>query len=100
MGGSRGHWDIDIGEHAKAKRDLAARARRLAKGLLLKADRARLERHAEELERQATELERQAATANVPVTPSRTVVHVQQQEQQQQGSVVKATDLKDEKPKH
>jgi hypothetical protein len=85
---------MDIREQAKAKRELAARARSWAKGLSLKADRNRLERHAEELEREAAELERQTVT----VTPSRTVM-TQQQPQQQQEANPKPTDSKDENRK-
>jgi hypothetical protein len=87
---------MDVRDQAKAKRELAARARSWAKSLSLKADRNRLERHAEELEREAAELERQAATA-IPVTPSRTVMT--QQQQQQQETDPKPTDSKDENHK-
>jgi len=45
-----------------------------------------LKQLAEELEREAAELERQAAMAVVPVTPSRTVIQMQQQPQLQQDS--------------
>ncbi len=54
----------DTRGQAKEKRELAARARRWAKDLPLRADKDQLERVAEELEREAAELERQAA----PVT--------------------------------
>jgi hypothetical protein len=88
---------MDIGEQAKAKRELAARARRWAKSLSLNVDRERLEWHAEELEREAAELERRAATADGLVTRSRTVSQMQQQPQQQR--TAKATDSKDENTK-
>ncbi len=81
----------DIREQAKAKRDLAARTRRWANGLVSAADVERLKKHAEDLEREAAELERQAepevpaTPPQVPATPprSRTVMQMQQQQQQQ-----------------
>jgi hypothetical protein len=45
---------------AKVKRDMAARARRLAGTLVLDADRQRLLEYADELDREAEALERQA----------------------------------------
>jgi hypothetical protein len=74
---------MDNTEQAKAKRDLAARARRWARGLSQTAERQRLERHADELEREAAELERQAATAAFVPPRSRTVMQMQTQQQQQ-----------------
>ena len=48
-------------EQAKATRDLAGRARRLAAEMTNDAEKARLIRHAEELEAQAADLEQRAA---------------------------------------
>jgi hypothetical protein len=48
-------------DQAEACRDLAARARRLAKGLSLIAERDRVNNYATALDRQAGELEKQAA---------------------------------------
>jgi hypothetical protein len=82
-----------IGEQAKAKREQAARARRWAQTLSPYADRERLLRHAEALEKEASELERQAEAGT---TPSRTVVQMQQQPQQQREADPKGADPKDE----
>jgi hypothetical protein len=64
-------------------RDLARRARRMAAGLSQAADRARVNRYADELEKQAAELEARAAQGP-PIPPQPTVTHQQQQVQQQQ----------------
>jgi hypothetical protein len=85
----------DFGEQAKIKRELAARARRWAKDLSYTDDRKPLEHHAAELEKEAAELERRAAV----MAPSRPVVQMQQQTQQQRGSSPDATASKDDKPK-
>ena len=88
--------DPDLAEQAKTRRDLALRARRLAKGLG-PSDARRLEAYAEELEMEAAELERQASVGGVvPLRPWRTVV---QEQQQQQQSAPPETTSKDEKPK-
>ena len=87
---------MGIAEQAKAKRELAARARRWAQGLLLDEDKDRLMRHAEELDGEAAELERQVAAADAPVKPPSRTVMTQQQPQQQQATDPKATDSKDE----
>jgi hypothetical protein len=71
-------------KQAKAKRELAARARRWAKDLPLTADKDRLEQIAEDLEREAAELERQAATEAPVPPPSCTVIQMQWQSHQQQ----------------
>jgi hypothetical protein len=79
-------------------RELARRARRLAEGLTLEADRNRLLRHAEELETQAADLERTfEPVAPVPQVPE-AQVQVQQQQQQQQAEAPQAEQTED-KPK-
>ena len=93
-----GSVDMDIAEQAKAKRDMAAQARRWARGISLTEDKKQLERHAEELDREAAELERQAALMPA-APPSRTVMQMQTQQQQQQETDPKPEDSKDEKPK-
>src|ERR1700730_16017748 len=78
-------------EKARLNRDLAARARRLARGLTLLSDRERLHRHAEDLERQATEWDHEAThreKVTLPVAPAPGTVQVQQQQQQSQGSEI------------
>jgi len=74
---------VSISEQAKAKRELAVRARRLAQGLS-PADAKIIEHHADQLDREAAELERQAATAGPVAPPSRTVTQMQTQQQQQE----------------
>lgn len=74
---------MDSAEQAKAKREMAAQARRWARTLSLTDDKKQLERHAAELDKEAAELELQAR-ATVPVKPSRTVMTQQQPQQQQQ----------------
>jgi hypothetical protein len=73
----------DVRDRLLRTRDLARRARRLANGLTLDADRDRLLRHAAELEAQAAELERTFEQVG-PVPPVAQVVQVQVQQQQQQ----------------
>jgi hypothetical protein len=72
---------------ARAKRDEAARARRLAATFPLDVHRQPLLDHAEELERQAEALDRQAAPAAGP-----SLVEQQQVQQQQQQSEAAAGD--------
>jgi SH3-like domain-containing protein len=70
-------------EEVREKRDLARRARRMAEGLTLPGDRARLTQYAEELEKQASELE-QAADKQAAQTASPPLVTQEQQQVQQQ----------------
>jgi hypothetical protein len=56
-----------LGGQAQANRDLARRARRLAATLPDPAERARLQRYAEELDHQADRLEREATERRRPV---------------------------------
>jgi hypothetical protein len=65
----------------QAKREAAARARRLANTLLLDAQRLPLLRHAEELEREAEALEHQAVPAARPGLVEQRQVQQQQQQQ-------------------
>jgi len=59
----------------------------MAAGLPQAADRARVNRYADELEKQAAELEQEAARPAGPIVAvSAPVTHTQQQVQQQQGS--------------
>ena len=74
---------VDLDAEALTKRDLAARARRLARGLLAAEDRERLERLANELDDRAAELEAEAAALR-PIMPSAPLVTQQQQQVQQQ----------------
>lgn len=60
---------VELLEHAKTKRDTAARARRWADQLFAGTDRERLLQYATELDEQAADLERQAA--GEPASPSR-----------------------------
>jgi hypothetical protein len=78
---------IDPKKKSGDLRDLARRARRMAASLSQAADRARVNRHADELEKQAAELEQEAARPTGPtvIVPA-PVTHTQQQVQQQQGS--------------
>ena len=71
----------DLQKEARDKRDLAARARRLALTQLNKADQERLNRYADEMEQLADELEAQAAAQHPNPAP---VVTYQQQQVQQQ----------------
>jgi hypothetical protein len=98
-------WGVDMTkaanlQEARAKRDAAARAGRLA--VVLSLDAECLLRHAEELEEEANELERQAASQDAPVSPISSDSPVQEQEQQrerQQGPVAEADDPVGSKPK-
>jgi hypothetical protein len=83
--------DVSPLEQAAAKRDLARRARRLARELTLDADRARLLQYAEELEEQAKRLEAEGGA------PQRQVQQQQTQQQQQEAS--DAPDSPADKPK-
>lgn len=71
----------DLQKEARDRRDLAARARRLALTQTNEADQKRLNRYADEMEQLADELEAQAA-AQGP-NPAPVVTHQQQQVQQQ-----------------
>jgi hypothetical protein len=51
---------------APDKRDLAARARRMAQSLTVESDRGRLMRYAEELDHEADELERDFKSRKTP----------------------------------
>ena len=75
----------DVPEQLRAIRDLARRARRLAPGLSVDADRQRLLKHAEELEQQATELEQQTGIQDA-APPTMAPPVVQRQVQQQSSS--------------
>jgi hypothetical protein len=76
--------DVSPLEQAAAARDLARRARRLARELALDADRARLLQYAEELEEQADRLESDGS-GHSDLQP-RQVKQQQVQEQQQESS--------------
>jgi hypothetical protein len=80
-------------------RELARRARRLAEGLTLEADRERLLRHADELDLHAADL----ARTFEPVTPlppaPEAQMQVQQQQQQQQQAEAPQVEQSAEKPK-
>jgi hypothetical protein len=82
-------------------RELARRARRLAEGLSLEADRERLLRHAAELDSQAADLARTFdPVVPLPMAPEGQVqVQQQQQQQQQQQAEAPQADQPDEKPK-
>lgn len=58
---------LTLAGQAQASRDLARRARRLAATLPEPAERARLQRYAEELDGQADHLEREATEPRRPV---------------------------------
>ena len=81
---------------ARAKRDAAARARRLAATLTVDADRLPLLRHAEELEREAEALERRAAPTRPGLVEQQ---QVQQQQQQQQGEAAADDEAPPSRPK-
>jgi hypothetical protein len=74
----------DLEREARNVRDLAKRARRLAKELLLPSDRERLNRFADETDERAAAMEAEAAALR-PLTPMRPAVEQRQAEQQQQG---------------
>jgi len=85
----------ELHEQAAALRDMAKRARRLAKGVS-QPDSERIIAYAMELEQKAAELEKQAAEGfgSAPVQPAFTQQQQQVQQQQAAGSVDPA-----EKPK-
>jgi hypothetical protein len=73
---------------ARDQREMAARVRRLARGLSLNADHDRMMRQADELEVEATHLERQAAAESPsPAGPPAPQVQQTQVQQQQQHEV-------------
>jgi hypothetical protein len=75
----------DPKEEARRCRDLARRARRMAANLAQPADRARVNRYADELEGRAAELEQKAAgPPAVMVIAPHPVTQQQQQVQQRQ----------------
>jgi hypothetical protein len=71
---------------AEGKRDVAARARKVAQTLVLDADRDRLLHYANELDEEAEELDRQAGPQASPSASiaGRGIVRQQQREQQQE----------------
>lgn len=77
---------------ARAKRDEAAHARRLAAMFPLDADRLPLLHHAEDLEQQAEALDRQAASAARPGPIEQRQVEQRQAEQQPQEGEAAADD--------
>jgi hypothetical protein len=110
MGGLALEQAADMGDQARAKREQAQRARRLAQGLTMKADRDRLLNYAAELEQQANRLERQPGVERPeasPMKPASQAVpfeqhqhhHHQQQQQQQQEDQAGPGDPTDSKPK-
>jgi hypothetical protein len=88
----------DLLAQARAKHDLAKRARRFAGGLLGDADRSRLLRHATELEAEASDLERKATTQQVSPPIAAHPVVQQQVQQQQQAEVTPSADNENKKP--
>jgi hypothetical protein len=99
---------LDNDELLKAireKRETAARVRRVARGLSLKADQLRLMQQADDLVKEATQLERQlseskpaspAAPRGMPMQTPQVQQQVQQQRQQHE-TEQKSSDPKDDK---
>ena len=79
--GARMNLSVDPEKQSGDLRDFARRARRMATGLSQAADRARVNRYADELEKQAAELEQEAARPTGPtvIVPA-PVTHTQQQD--------------------
>jgi hypothetical protein len=75
---------VDLDAEARTKRDLAGRARRLARGMAGE-DQDRLERLANEMDDRAAQLEAEAAALR-PIMPRTPLVTQRQQVQQQQAS--------------
>ena len=87
----------DLQKEARARRDQAARARRLALTQSNTADQERLNRYADEMEQLADELEAHAA-AQRP-NPAQVVTHQQQQVQQQHETDPESDPKNTEQPK-
>jgi hypothetical protein len=84
---------------ARESREQAAKVRRLAQGLSLNVDRARMLQQAKDLETQASSLEQEAAASDStgpPPGPSTPPVRQEQVQQQQHESEL--DDAKDVKP--
>ena len=88
----------------REKRETAARVRRVARGLSLKADQLRLMQQADDLVREATQLERQLSESKpaAPAAPRGMPMQTQQvqqqvQQQQQHEAEQKSSDPKDDK---
>lgn len=88
---------MSVADQAKAKRELAARLRRLARGLSLNADHDRMMRQADDLEAEAAHLERSATNEVTPPAgqPAPQVQQEQVQQQQQHGAEPEPKDPKD-----
>ena len=74
----------DLEREARNARDLAVRARRLARGLAMASDRERLNRFADETDERAAAMEAEAAALR-PRPPEGPALEQKQPEQQQQG---------------
>ena len=90
----------ELPEQARQMREMAARARRLARGLPYHDDgHARLIQHAEELEAKARDLERQFAAGHPATSPAASSAPpVQQQQVQQQQQHEAEPDEGEQKP--
>jgi len=88
---------VELNTEASTNRDLARRARRLARRRSVARDRDRLERFAAELDDRAGELEAEAEALR-PITPSAPVLTQQQVQPQQQASQTPHDPLASDKP--